>query len=365
MKALKRIFALLVAVVMLFTLAACGNEKSSRKSKKDKNNDGDSSVVGMVETKLVIGSLVSVPGKADFYVDYCQITDKVIPPSVDGAYSYYGADEGKVYIDVCLGFKNLATEAVNVSDLFDCEVTYSGAYKYSTFEVAEEDNRGSFSSYENLDPLSQEYVHILCEVPSEVQTSGKPVSLAIEYEGRKYSFDVRNNITGQVSVTPPQSSGNNSVPNTKPTDSTVNAETITDKQVISHAGVCDFYVDSCNISYDVKPPVLESFYTYYAGDEGKVYVDVCISYKNLATSAISVDDITDPTLTYAGAYKYDGFVVAETDGRTSFSSYENFDPLTTEYMHLLVQVPDEVQTSGQSVEVFFKIAGTDYRYKVK
>ena len=365
MKVLKRVFALLVAVMMLFAFAACGDEGSSRKSKKDKNNDGDSSVVGVGETKLVIGGLVSVPGKAEFYVDYCQLTDKVVPPNVDGVYSYYGADEGKVYIDVCLGFKNLSTEAVNVSDLFDCEVTYSSAYKYSTFEVVEEDSRGNFLSYEKLDPLSQEYVHILCEVPDEVQTSGKPVSLAIEYEGRKYSFDVRNNITGQVSVTPPQSSGNSSAPSTGPTDSSVNARTITDKQVISHAGVCDFFVDYCSITYEVKPPVLESFYSYYAGDEGKVYVDICISYKNLATSAISVDDITDPTLTYAGAYKYDGFVVAETDGRTSFNSYEDFDPLTTEYMHLLIQVPDEVQTSGQSVEVFFTIAGTDYRYKVK
>ncbi len=364
MKITKRMLAAILAAVMLFAFAACGEESSKRKDKKD-DDEGIADVGGFADTKLTVGGLVAVPGKAEFYVDFCQIATDVRPPKPEGAYSYYKGEEGKVYIDVCLGFKNLGTQQVSVDDIFECEVLYDSTYEYTTFEVAEDDSRGSLSGYKDLSPLSNEYVHIISSVPEEVQTSGKPVELTIEYEGRKYTFDVRNNITGQVSVTPPQSSGNTANVPPKSDVPTVSAKQVAEKQTVTVNGVCEFYVDSCNITRDVRPPVIEGAYSYYEGEDGKVYIDVCVFYKNLSASAISVDDITDPTVTYAGAYKYDGFVVGEEDNRTDLSSYVDFDPLTNEYMHLLIQVPEEVQTSGQSIEVFFSISGTDYCYKVK
>ena len=360
----KRMLAALLAAVMLLAFAACGEESSKRKDKKD-DDEGTADIGGTSSTSLTVGGLVTVPGKAEFYVDFCQLAKDVRPPKPEGAYSYYEGEDGKVYIDLCLGFKNLGTEEVSADDIFECEVLYDGSYEYTTFEVAEDDNRGSLRSYKDLSPLSNEYVHIISSVPEEVQTSGKPLMLTIKYEGKKYTFDVRNNITGQVSVAPPQSSGAQTPSPSTPAVPSVQAQKITDKQVITHNGKCEFYVDFCNVSVDVRPPVTEGAYSYYKGEEGKVYIDLCICYKNLETSSVSVEDITDPTVTYAGAYKYDGFVAGERDGRTSINSYVDFDPLTTEYMHLIVQVPEEVQTSGQSVEVFFNIAGTDYCYKVK
>lgn len=364
MKITKRMLAALLAAVMLLAFAACGEESSKRKDKKD-DDEGISDVGGTGNTSLTVGGLVTVPGKAEFYVDYCQIAAEVRPPHPDGAYSYCGAEDGKVYVDVCFGFKNLATQEIDVYGLFEGQVLYDNAYEYTTSMRAETENRGSISSFHDLTPLSQEYVHVISQVPEEVQTSGKPLMLTIKYEGKKYTFDVRNNITGQVPTTPPQSSGTQTPAPSTPTVPSVQAQKITDKQVITHNGKCEFYVDFCNISVDVRPPVTDGAYSYYKGEEGKVYIDLCICYKNLETNAVSVDDITDPTVTYAGAYKYDGFVAGERDGRTSINSYVDFDPLTTEYMHLIVQVPEEVQTSGQSVEVFFNIAGTEYCYKIR
>ena len=39
------------------------------------------------------------------YIDYTNITDDVVPPNPNSYYSHYEADDGKIYIDICISYK--------------------------------------------------------------------------------------------------------------------------------------------------------------------------------------------------------------------------------------------------------------------
>lgn len=67
---------------------------------------------------------------------------------------------------------------------------------------------------------------------------------------------------------------------------------------------CDFFIDYIDITNDVTPPSASGYYSHYVADEGKAYVDICISYKNTATSDVSSDDVVDGTLIYDNKYEY-------------------------------------------------------------
>ncbi|MDE6675221.1 MAG: hypothetical protein K2K19_10500, partial [Acetatifactor sp.] len=79
---------------------------------------------------LTIGETVSVDEKCEFYLDYVNITDDVMPPKPGSWYSHYEADDGKVYVDVCVAYKNLATRNIDADEVMTGKLIYSGKYEY-------------------------------------------------------------------------------------------------------------------------------------------------------------------------------------------------------------------------------------------
>lgn len=57
----------------------------------------------------------------------------------------------------------------------------------------------------------------------------------------------------------------------------------------------------------------------------------------------------------------------EEESRSDFtySNIASIATLSTEYVHFLFAVPEEVGTSSESVEITFTIEGNDYTYKVR
>ena len=126
-------------------------------------------------------------------------------------------------------------------------------------------------------------------------------------------------------------------------------------------------MDFSNITNDVMPPQVGDWYSHYVADEGKVYVDLCIAYKNWKDQRVGADDAISATLLYAGKYEYKGFSMIEEDNRGDFT-YSNItyiSPLTTEYVHYLFEVPEEVTNSSEPVQINFAIGGNDYIYHVR
>ena len=144
------------------------------------------------------------------------------------------------------------------------------------------------------------------------------------------------------------------------------AKKITAKSTVSSA-TAEFYIDYANITKDVVPPKPASFYTHYEAESGKVFVDLCIAYKNKDTSAIRADKVISATLTYDNAYEYTGFSTIEKNSRSSFTytNITNIAPLSTEYIHYLFSVPEEVKSNNKSVKIEFTIDDVKYVYSLK
>jgi hypothetical protein len=84
--------------------------------------------------------------------------------------------------------------------------------------------------------------------------------------------------------------------------------------------------------------------------------------KNLQGESLGADDIMSVKVIYDGKYEYTGFDTIEDDDGEDFS-YTNIkyiDPLTSNKIHFLNEVPLEVKDSGKDVTIEIKVEGKKY-----
>ncbi len=305
--------------------------------------------------RIADGEILTVEDRGEFYIDFCEITARVTPPAPASFYSYYDAGDGKLYVDLCVAYKNLGASDRTASDVISATLLYSGIYEYTGFSVIEESNRGNFtySDITDIAPLTTEYLHYLFNVPEEVGSSTGSLEVILTIDGETYSYSVRDGDTGSVtsfSDLPERTSGSVSIGDT-----------------LKESEKYEASIDFVKITDKVTPPYPDSFYTYYQADEGQVYIDFCIAYKNLTHSSVKASDVLSGKATYAGKYEYTGFSVIEENSREDFtySNITNIAPLTTEYLHYLIKVPEEVGTSSDSLEIRFSIQGNEYTYSYR
>lgn len=279
-----------------------------------------------------------------------------MPPQPGNWYSHYEADDGKVYVDVCVAYKNLATRNIDADEIMTGSLIYSGQYEYSGFSMIEEDSRSDFtySNITSIAPLSTEYVHYLFSVPEEVQTSENAVDVIIEIADGEYRVVVKEGNTGTIA-----SNGADSTTQ-KTGGKVILGETMSTKN-------SEFFIDYVNITSDVMPPHPGNWYSHYEADEGNVYVDFCVGYKNMSGKSVGADDVMSAKLKYADKYDYTGFSMIEEDSRSNFtySNITNISPLSTEYVHYLFSVPEEVENSSDTIVISFRIDGNDYTYTIR
>lgn len=146
---------------------------------------------------------------------------------------------------------------------------------------------------------------------------------------------------------------------------------VQDNEVITIDGVCEFYIEQSSVTDSVEPPYPEGYYRKYDAEEGKTFVDVVLNYKNLDTESVRGDKaIAGSNLFYNKDYKYGGFAAVEESSRSTFAisgMTVQIQPLTSEYIHIMFQVPDEVADDEDgTLEVKFTIdKKTMYTYKVR
>lgn len=113
-----------------------------------------------------------------------------------------------------------------------------------------------------------------------------------------------------------------------------------------------------NLTDDVSPKAASGYYYHYTADSGEIYLDVVMKVKNTSKSAISISDFFDGNAIVNGN-KYSGFAIVEEDNRSDFSSYGSIDPLSTEYVHILVSVPGST-TANDKISVEIIVDGNTY-----
>lgn len=129
----------------------------------------------------------------------------------------------------------------------------------------------------------------------------------------------------------------------------------------------DFTLNKVELTYELKPKNTSSVYTSYTAEDAKVYVHIDGTYYNKAKKDACIRDLFIPTADYDDGYTYDGFVVID-DGDNSFdwvSSYVAATPLENCHYHGLIECPEVVDESDAPLFVTFKIDGTTYRYDIR
>ena len=308
---------------------------------------------------LEVGSQISMSDVADVTLDFSQIVDRVDPPAPGSYFSYYESDEGKTYVDVCFAYKNTDTSDIKAADTVDGTLIYAGKYEYSGFPIVEEDNRSDFT-YANISsiaPLSTEYIHYLFTVPSEVKESDLSIDAILSFSGTEYRVVVREGAGEEKTET---TENENSTEPSKTGGEVVEKETVTTSN-------SEFYVDFTQVNNRIDPQSPGSYYSYYEAENGKTYVDVCFAYKNTSENSVKADSVVSATLKYADKYDYKGFSFIEEDNRSDFtySNISSIAPLSTEYVHYLFEVPEEVVASDEPIVISFTVDGGSYTYKVR
>jgi len=292
----------------------------------------------------------------EFFLDSTAVTADVMPPQPASFYSHYQAARDKVYVDVCVGYKNLSTRERPADEILSATLLYGGKYQYTGFSVLEEDSRGDFTytNITDLAPLTQEYLHYLFLLPAEAETSTAAMEVLLHVEGEPYRVTVREGSTEQVAAA---------------NEASVERREgeVAQGEWILLPDECEFFVDYSAIGARIDPPQPGDFYSYYEAENGAVYVDFCVGYRSWKNAGVRADELLSATLLYGGKYEYTGFSIIEEDARTDFtySNITDVAPLGTEYLHYLFEVPAEVETSAEPIVITFTVGGCTYTYTAR
>lgn len=321
-------------------------------AKQDPSADGD----GLGYTEITLQQASEKTDVFEFSVESIAIGDEVIPPCAGESCTYYEAENGKTYVDVCIRYTNLGDSARSVSELQQAILLFGGTYIYNGFTVAEKNDRSDFT-YANItqiEPGSTEYFHFLFEVPQELEESSAALKMMLYADGNVYMLPVRE---GNDHYSPDLSEDGSEITEGK----------ILTGDTVRIPGVCEFNVDFCSITDQVLPPQHGEWYSYYKASEGKVYIDFCIAYRNLSCTPTEADTILRAKLTYAGTTEYTGFTVIEENNRSdiTYTSITDIAPLATEYLHCLFEVPEEVTQNDKTIEITFTIGENTYTYQLQ
>lgn len=131
----------------------------------------------------------------------------------------------------------------------------------------------------------------------------------------------------------------------------------------------EYKIENVELTYEVLPPNTSSVYSSYPAEQGKVYLHMNGKLKNLMKRDIRIDETFTPVAIYGDGYVYSGFVIVEDDNRFDWGgSYSAGAPLETSGVHILVEMPDEVENADENILLSLKTSdgGTyQFNYRVK
>lgn len=140
--------------------------------------------------------------------------------------------------------------------------------------------------------------------------------------------------------------------------------------------ICEFVIEDASFVDRLDPEKPASYYSFYEAAEGKKYFCVKLSYTNLKGEAVAMqgflpgESLVEGELIYSDRYKYNGFLCYEEDlmgmgGTMTSAIMGSIDPLCTATMYYLIEVPNVVYESNESVSVALSIGGNEYEILVR
>ncbi|SFR63859.1 hypothetical protein [Anaeromicropila populeti] len=125
-------------------------------------------------------------------------------------------------------------------------------------------------------------------------------------------------------------------------------------------------LNKVEFSHDVLPDNVDGMYTHYEADADHVYIHIDTDIKNILKQKIGCDELLSVEADYNDGFNYSGFTVPE-NGDTDFT-YDNItsiDPLETKGIRFLIDCPQEVEDTDNSLFVIFEIDQKKYKYIIR
>lgn len=332
---MKKYSGLLIIILLILTFTGCADRPADEASQPPQQEESTAPI-------LAVGETVTIDGACEFHVDQVTISEN---PDF-----YFEAEDGRAYVDFCITYQHLAGHTIKANQIMDGKLIYSGQYEYSGVAVACEED-GSSWSYAHTVQMGfsdTRQVHYFFAVPKEVQDSSRMVELHMNIRENDYRVIVREGEKGAV-------------PGSQ--DSIEKASgAVADGELVT-TGDGEFYIEHAEFSKKVMPPSPNTGYNYYEAEDGKIYLDICIAYKNLSNKQIVANKAVSASLKQAEAQT----TVTEQLERSMFdySNTVSVLPLCTEYIHWIFQVPEEMAAGKEELTVSLKIDGKRYTYSVK
>ncbi len=146
--------------------------------------------------------------------------------------------------------------------------------------------------------------------------------------------------------------------------SKVTSTEISTKETITIDNVCSFSLDSFNVTKTVNPPKPTGYYHYFEASDGNVFVDVKLTIKNLASSAVSMNKVVDGVkVIYDDNYEYNCQFVTESDNGgdlEQFTSLYSINPLVSMKYHMITELPNSAISDGKSLKAVVTIDGQEF-----
>lgn len=334
---MKKTIALILAMLMCISLCACATDGGSGKS-TEKNKGEDYIDISFKDTNVL-------PDTAELTFSYAFATDTLTPPIASGTYTDYQADSGKVFLVLAADVKNISEKSVDVSSVFEASIKIGGEKIPASFYLIE-DGGSSISEYGDIDALSTAAVYIAFSVDSDAVD--EPFTLTLkDNDGNKYR-------------------GEFTLASMKGDDKVVLGKAIsTDNFELT---VNDVYFDAA-----LYPPHASGYYHHFEAADGKTYLIISCSVKNLKGTDLKYDSIAGVSCVYNEKYRYDSILVIEEEGGVDLDEYlhiysysssnkYSISPLDSGNLYYLIEMPQEVETG--SIVISIRVANECYTYSV-
>lgn len=380
---IKKWFALLLAALMILSLAACGggdardDASGDREEKTDTDNPSEEG--GEDDEDAGEDSIPEAPALDPIVLDFAELTlesvgiDEEVTIQMGEGWSTSSMDEeGAKALYLMFKIKNTSKETISSARYFAGSITVDG-YTYETHELS------GVNGFD-LDPLKTASYAVYAQIPDELIDSGRTFVVNLGFDpmfsqDKNWDYD---NCDIHYTFTVTKDGDSLSVENTTAGADAAPAEgeaapVGTSNTMIAPGDTIatseySFKLNNVELTYELKPGNTSGVYSSYKAESGKVYIHIDADYTNTSKRDVNIKDLPVPSADYDSGYGYTGFVVID-DGDNDFdwaSSYVACTPLETCHYHGLIECPEVVDNSSAPLFVTFTLAdGVTYQYNLR
>ena len=145
--------------------------------------------------EIKVGEKIKIDEVLEFEILNSLFAKKVIPPKPKSFYNYYSVKgDDLTLLDITFNFKNLQGDDIDLTKVLKTTLIYDNKFKYK-FDLDKEEADGS--NFERnfftlkIKPLVKNKIHLITEIPLEIETSDKPLFAIIQIKNTSYIYRIR------------------------------------------------------------------------------------------------------------------------------------------------------------------------------